>query len=140
MNEWFYDIEPKILSRVQRGIPAEILERYPNIKFSTKNDNMNKPSYPFVYLHELSPSEMGRDLESNNINGSYYTIQIEISDNTKNVSGGENGKAICKRLMRNVLEVLKSMHFEITFMEFSDGDPDMGMARARRIIANDDSL
>ena len=138
-NSYFFEIEPKILSRIKREFPQKLLDKYPHIKFSTDSQN-DTTSYPFVYIHELSPVEVSRDLEGGNINGSLYTLQIEVADNTNNVSGGENGKAICKRVMRNVLNTLKDMNFDIKYLEFFDGDPNTGIARVRRVIGNDDCL
>lgn len=139
-NSWYYEIEPKILSIIKRNFPDVLYQKYPTIKFSTKSTNIDSPSYPFVYLHELSPLEIGRDTEGGNINAMTYTMQIEVSDNTTSFSSGENGKAICKRIMRNVLEIMKTLHFEIVYMEFFDGDPSTGIARVKRNIGKDDDV
>ena len=128
------DIETIVYSRIKAILTKKLKTKYPNISFTTSDKVSGNPQFPNVYVHMMSSQEIGGDLEGNTINGVLASFQIETTDNETQTRA--------KDVMNNVVEVMKSMRFEVTSMpeSMNTNTSYRCVARFRRTIGKLDKL
>ena len=133
-NAWAYNIESTIYSIVKSNTYSAILKKYPNLLFTDKGESDSSPVFPTVYIHMLAPSEQGRTIDGQAINGLLVTVQVDVTTNT---SGSD-----ARWVMSKVAEAFKELRFEAKPMpELTYTDKIYrSTARFRRVIGANDRL
>ena len=81
-NSWAYDIETTIYSIVKSKTYSEIQKKYPSLLFTDKGQSDSSPVFPTVYIHMLAPTEQGRTIDGQAINGLLVSVQVDVTTNT----------------------------------------------------------
>lgn len=133
-NSWAYDIESTIYSIVKAKTYSAIKKKYPNLLFTNKGQSDSSPTFPTVYIHMLAPTEQGRTIDGQSINGLLVTFQVDVSTNTSSSD--------VRWVTSEIAEVFKAMRFEAKPMpETSYADKIYrSTARFRRVIGANDRL
>lgn len=128
------DIEMRVFSRIKNKYPDALKIKYPNTSFTTSDRVAKDPKFPTVYVHEMSGSELARDLDGTSINAIRSTIQIEVTDN--------ESMARAREVMQNVVQTMKTMRYEVNTMPEFSNTPTVYrvVARFRRVIGSGDVL
>lgn len=128
------DIETRVFSRVKNKYPATLKTKYPNTSFTTSDRVATNPKFPTVYVHEMGSVELGRDLDGTTINAVRSTIQIEVTDN--------ESMARAREVMHSVVEIMKTMRYEVTTIPEFNNTPEIYrvVARFRRVLGSGDVL
>ena len=133
-NSWAYDIETTIYSIVKSKTYSEIQKKYPNLLFTDKGESDSSPVFPTAYIHMLAPSEEGRTIDGQSINGLLATFQVNVLTNT--------GRSDACWIMSEVAEAFKKLRFEgkpLPELTCSNGIY-RSTARFRRVIGANDRL
>lgn len=133
-NSWAYDIETTIYSIVKSKTYSAIQKKYHNLLFTDKGQSDSSPTFPTVYIHMLAPTEQGRTIDGQSINGLLVTAQVDVTTNT---SGSD-----ARWVMSKVAEAFKELRFEAKPMpELTYSDKIYrSAARFRRVIGANDRL
>ena len=133
-NSWAYDIETTIYSIVKSKTYSEIQKKYPSLLFTDKGQSDSSPVFPTVYIHMLAPSEQGRTIDGQAINGLLVTVQVDVTTNT---SGSD-----ARWVMSKIAEAFKELRFNGQSMpELTYTDKIYrSTARFRRVIGANDRL
>lgn len=128
------DIQSRVFSRIKNKYPQSLKTKYPDTTFTTSDRVPESPTFPNVYVHELSSVERGRDLDGTSLNAVLSTIQVEVTDN--------ESMSNAKEVMNNVVMTMKSMRYEVVVMpEFRNPQNLFKVvARFRRVIGAYDVL
>lgn len=128
------DVNQKVFSRLKNKYPTTLKTKYPNTHFTTSDRVSDNPKFPTIYVHEMSSSELARDLDGTRINAIQSSFQIDVFDNESISNATE--------VMNYVVSTMKTMRYEVTSMpEFSNTqDVYRKVARFRRVIADGDVL
>lgn len=134
---WVTDRENEIYTYLKYRALVALQTKYPNL-FFTQDDSVNEsPKFPCVYVHFLSPIEMGQELDNSSVNAIELTVQIDVT------VAEHMGMAAATEVSDNVVENLKRLRFSILgFPEFSNLDTTTKrkVIRAERTIGVDDIL
>lgn len=132
--EWAFELENLIYSKVKASATKVLKTKFPKIYFTTSNMNKGEPIYPTVYIHELPGTEMGADLNGQDINAVMETIQVEVISDTSQEDVSYITKVIAG--------IFKKMRFQVLSMpEFDNGSTYYRkIMRCRRVIGNADTL
>lgn len=131
---WTKYVQPKIFSRVKQEGVAKLSTDYPEIFYTTSNQNISTPKFPTVYVHLMPGGEQGQALKGNSFNAFLCTVQIEVTDN-KSAVNADN-------VMDVVMESMKKMKFSVAYTpetQFSNGVY-RTVARFRRVIGSMDKF
>ena len=133
-NSWAYDIETTIYSIVKSKTYSEIQKKYPSLLFTDKGQSDSSPVFPTVYIHMLPPTEQGRTIDGQAINGLLVTVQVDVTTNT---SGSD-----ARWVMSKIAEAFKELRFNGQSMpELTYTDKIYrSTARFRRVIGANDRL
>ena len=133
-NSWVMLIPNNIFSRIKNEFSASMKTKYGMKDSNFTDEATDTPSkFPLVYVHMLSPSEVGQTLDGKSINGGLFTFQIEVYDNAK--------KSTALDVMSEVLRIMKKMRFEVVGMpEHFKTDTHRYVMRCRRVIGATDSI
>lgn len=134
-NSWVFDIQDKIYSRLDAMCTAKLSRKYRDINVTMDNQLSTHPKFPNVYLHFLSPIEVGKDLDGKDINAVYLTAQIEVTvTNAQEMSAANEVSQV-------VMNCMKDMRFSATLPEFVNTDTEYRtVSRFARTIGNADTL
>lgn len=134
-NSWIFDIQDKIYSRLDAICKAKLSSKYPDINVTMDSHVPTKPKFPNVYLHFLSPVEIGRDLDGQDLNAIYLTAQVDITvTNAQEMS-------VANEVSQVVVDCMKDMRFSATLPEFINTDSEYRtVSRFARTIGNADEL
>ncbi len=129
---WTKYIKSKVFTRVKIEGTKRLQKQFPNIYFTTSGKASTTPKFPTVYVKRLQGQERGRDLEATGINAIVAGFQVDVIDN-KSENNAETVADV-------VLEIMKSMGFEVAGSPFSDdsGDEYRVVARYQRNIGYND--
>jgi len=134
-NSWVFDIQDKIFSRLDAVCRAKLSRSYPNINVTMDSHVPTKPKFPNVYLHFLSPVEIGNDLDGADINAIYLTAQIDVT-----VTSAQE-MSVANEVSQVVVNCMKDMRFSATLPEFVNTDSEYRtVSRFARTIGNADKL
>ena len=134
-NSWVFDIQDKIYSRLEAVCLAKLSGSYPDINVTMDSNVPTHPKFPSVYLHFLSPIEVGRDLDGLDVNAIYLTAQVEVTvTNAQEMS-------VASDVSQVVMDCMKEMRFSATLPEFVNTDTEYRtVSRYARTIGNADTL
>ena len=131
MNEtWFAEIEDKVFTFVQ----YEMKKKHPELNCTTVVANDTPSTFPTLYIHELSPAEMGNDLDNTTINAVLSTMEIQVWTNTKETD--------CKKIISDAIAVMKQLRYSVSMFQnvTTLSNTQMGIARFRRVVGQGDKL
>lgn len=130
----FEFLESMILTRVKTEFNKSIKNKYPDLNFTTEQNNDGLPKFPTVYIHLLPSEEIGQDLDGISINGIRANFQIDVMDN--------QSKQRAKEVMAEVKQIMKTMRFSFSEMPYYEtrNQTYYSIARASRVIGANDIL
>ena len=133
-NSWAYDIEGTVYSIVKAKTYSAIKKKYPNLLFTDKGQSDSSPTFPTVYIHMLAPTEQGRTIDGQSINGLLVTVQVDVTTNTSSSD--------VRWVMSEIAETFKEMRFEAKPMPETTYSDKIyrSTARFRRVIGANDRL
>lgn len=130
MDNWYSEIENKVLTYVK----AYMKEEYPDIDVTSKAYDVYPTEFPALYLHELSPVEVGQDLDNTTVNAVLSTIEIQVfTDGTE---------TDCRGIMTDAISLMKKLRYNVvTFPDvLTNNNIAFAVARFRRVIGSGDAL
>lgn len=134
-NSWVFDIQDKVYSRLEAMCISKLSKSYKDINVTMDNHKVTTPKFPNVYLHFLSPLEVGNDLDGADVNAVYLTAQIEVTVTTA------QGMSVANDVSHVVVNCMKEMRFSATLPEFINTDSEYRtVSRFSRIIGNEEAL
>lgn len=127
------ELENIVVTQLQYRVTAKVGTLYPDISFSTEISD-DTPSFPNVYVHELSPVEIGGSLENDTIRAIRDTVQIEVTTNTE--------KADARIVMNACINVMKLLRYSITMLPIYQKNNNVHrfIIRAQRVVASGDKF
>lgn len=133
-NSWAYDIEGTVYSIAKAKTYSAIKKKYPNLLFTDKGQSDSSPTFPTVYIHMLAPTEQGRTIDGQSINGLLVTVQVDVTTNTSSSD--------VRWVMSEIAETFKEMRFEAKPMPETTYSDKIyrSTARFRRVIGANDRL
>lgn len=133
-NQWAYDLGQVIYSIVKKKATEQLSGKYPNLYITNEDKSTQAPSFPTVYVKELTPVEVGQTLDGQSINGLRETIQIEVTSN--------KSRSEVRKVMSVVMDIMKNMRFQGTSLPEpqSDGEIYRSVARLSRVVGALDTL
>lgn len=128
-----FQLESIVTTQLKVRVPKLTNNKFPNMSFTNEITD-NTPSFPNVYIHELEPSEVARDLANNQIHALRDTIQIEVSTNTS--------KADAKTVSNACINAMKAMRYSVVVMNVYNKTNNIHryVSRVRRIVASGDNF
>ena len=134
-NSWVFKTQTKIYSRLNAVCTAKLIKDYPDINITMDDHAPTKAKFPNVYVHFLPSVELGADLEGQDVNAIYCTVQIEVT-----VTNGQ-GITVANKVSQVVVDCMKEMRFNATLPEFTNSDSIYRtVSRFTRTIGKDDTL
>ena len=134
-NSWVFDIQDKVYSRLEAMCISKLSKSYKDINVTMDNHKVTSPKFPNVYLHFLSPLEVGNDLDGADLNAVYLTAQIEVTVTTA------QGMSVANDVSQVVINCMKEMRFSATLPEFFNTDSEYRtVSRFSRVIGNEEEL
>lgn len=131
MNEWIEDLDSTIFTLLKINMPSVIQEKYPNMRYTTVNNNKLPSQFPTVRVQVVDAPERGRDLDNMTVNAVYMTIQVDVLSN--------KSKSESKEIAFAIQRTLKNLSFEVkTPISTEEGDIYRYIVRASRSFANGD--
>lgn len=125
-------LESIILTQLKVRVPKLTNNKYPNMSFTNEISDKT-PSFPNVYVMELQPSEVGNDLENNQIHALRDTIQIEVSTNVS--------KAEARTVMNACITAMKALRYSLVVDTYAKVDNlHRYVIRMRRIVGSGDTF
>lgn len=125
-------LESIILTQLKVRVPKLTNYKYPNMSFTNEISDKT-PSFPNVYVMELQPSEVGNDLENNQIHALRDTIQIEVSTNVS--------KAEARTVMNACITAMKALRYSLVVDTYAKVDNlHRYVIRMRRIVGSGDTF
>ncbi|MCD7724291.1 MAG: hypothetical protein LUI12_01840 [Clostridiales bacterium] len=134
MADWTADIETTIFSVIKTKTYSTLVSKYPNINYTTEETTSTTAKFPNVYVHMISMSEAGQDLQGESVNAVLASVQIDVTANTK--------KSDAKTVIYAIIDVLKTLRFDIISLPIYTKEDDVHRAvvRARRMIGSGDTF
>lgn len=126
-------LESIVTTQLKVRVPKLTNNKYPNMSFTNEISD-NTPSFPNVYIHELEPSEVGRDLENNQIHAFRDTFQIEVSTNVS--------KSEARTVINACVNAMKALRYSVVVgpLYTKVNNVHRFVIRARRIVASGDTF
>ena len=134
-NSWVYDIQDAIYSRLDAICDAKLGQKYSDLNVTMDSHKVTNAKFPSVYVHFLSPVEVGSDLDGKDVNAIYLTANITVT-----VTSAQ-GMEVAKEVTQIVTDCMKDMRFVASLSEFVDTDTEYRtVSRFARTIGNADTL
>lgn len=125
-------LESIIRTQLSVRVPKLTDNKYPQMSFTSEISDRT-PSFPNVYVHELDPSELGNDLENNQIHAVRSTIQIDVSTNVSKSEANEVAIAC--------ITALKGLRYTPVTKNYVKADNlHRYIIRVRRVVASGDTF
>ena len=126
-------LESIVTTQLKVRVPKLTNNKYPNMSFTNEISD-NTPSFPNVYIHELEPSEVGRELENNQIHAFRDTFQIEVSTNVS--------KSEARTVINACVNAMKALRYSVVVgpLYTKVNNVHRFVIRARRIVASGDTF
>lgn len=127
---WWTEIEYKVFTYIKYYMS----DIYPEMNFTTKNQNIDDIEFPTLLLHELTPVETGQDLDNTTVNAIISTIEIVVYTDTTETE--------CKEIIGEATSLMKRLRFNISALPIvtTNNNISMAVARFNRVIGMDDTL
>ena len=131
---WIMDVPLKVLTRLRVEGMKSLSKYYPSLNITDDDKQLEKPSFPTVFMQDIGAPEQGQDIEGKSVNAVLSTIQIDVVDNEK--------RSNVREVMSEMIRIMKSMGYSITttanFERTTDNTYRM-VARFRRMIGYNDT-
>lgn len=135
-EKWYTRIESYILTTLKYELVQKLLAPYPKLKCTTSNqaeslEDVN--DFPTLYVHMLTPYEVGRDLTNTTVNGLNCTFELQVFS--------DKSEKECRNIIADAIHEMKKLHFNVEMFP----DPRTydkkytAIARVNRIIGGNDS-
>lgn len=133
MGNWVVDLDNIIYTRIDSKLEKAFRAKYPDMYVTNSDVNKGVAKFPTIYIHILPNAEVGQDLDNSTINAVMYGMQLEVSS---------TNQIHVKDIMSELVNIMKSMRFEITAMpEFRNQDTlYRQVCRVRRVIGANDKF
>lgn len=132
-NLWAYDIEMTVYSIVKSIAQPKLIEKYPNVYFTTKSKSTKTPTFPTVYIHLLLAKEEGKTIDGKSINALSVTFQVDVITN--------KDESEARHVMSIISEAFKDLRFGVKdFPSLEYGETNKSTARFQRIIGANEKL
>ena len=134
-DTWYSEIESTLFTKLQYALADRIEAPFPNLYCTTSSQNEsieNVDDYPTLYIHLLSPMEMGQTLKNTDVVAVRATIELQVFS--------DQSETECRRIITAAIQELKALHFTVSMFP----DPQtkdkkyFAITRLTRIIANGD--
>ena len=130
MDDWFARIEPSVFTIFK----TRMREDFPNVKYTTTNQDVREEKFPCVYIHEIEQQEWGQDLDNTSINAVRSVFRVQVFSK----SAAENRAIMTKAVLQ-----MKQLRFNVESMPVyaSERDKSVFLSGARfvRIIGGGDA-
>lgn len=126
-------LENLVTTQITKRVTDKLYGKYPNLTFTTELD-IEDPSFPNVYIHELEPVEISNSIPNDKIHAVRDTIQIEVVTNTSKADG---------RIVVNAcVNAMKEIRYSIIMMPIYQKSNNLHrfVFRARRVVASGDKF
>ena len=134
-NSWVFDIQDTIYSRVDAVVTAKLGSKYKDLNVTTDSHKVTNAKFPNVYLHFLAPTEVGQDLNGQDVNAIYLTVDITVT-----VTSAQKME-VAREVTQVVVDCMKEMRFTAYLSEFRDTDTEYNtVQRFARNIGNGETL
>ena len=134
-NSWVFDIQDTIYSRLDAVCTAKLSSKYPDLNVTTDSHKITNAKFPNVYLHFLSPIEVGKDLDRKDVNAIYLTAEISVT-----VTSAQKME-VAREVTQIVVDCMKEMRFTASLSEFVDTDTEYRtVSRFARTIGNEEKI
>lgn len=132
MAEWYAQIESTVFTIVQYNLKTKKDALYPDLTCTTASTSEIPSKFPTLYLHELSPLEMGQDLENTDINSILHSVEIKVFSNKSEVE--------VRNIMASAISEMKKLRYSVTLFPdpTTTNKVSSAVARFRRSIAQGD--
>lgn len=132
---WYSQIESTLLTTLQYYLVEKTDAPFPllNCTTSSENDSLEGVSdFPTLYVHLLSPLEIGNDLTNESVNAIDATLELQVFSN--------QNESECREIMDACIIEMKKLHFNISM--FPDPQTQdkkyFAIARFNRVIGSGD--
>lgn len=135
-NTWVMDLPQTITTLVKTRGNTRLLERFPQIRWTTEDTKDSPLAFPTVLL-TYTMNELGGDLQGQDINGVMCMVQVDVTC-TK-----EQGSQDARYVTGVVMDEFKKLRFAINEIpQFEDNTTDLIrlIFRARRAIGQADEI
>jgi hypothetical protein len=134
---WYMNIESQVFDTIKKKSTPYLLEKYPDINFTSSAVTERPPSFPCVEITELQGMERGQTLENDVVPAYMATFQVNV------YSEAQQGKAVARDVMGEiVVHFKKDLRFNITGMPVYTNFNGIHRysARFRRMIGSCDTI
>ncbi len=127
-------LEPIIFTQIKARFSPKIKKKYESLEFTTQEESKTPVQFPNVYVYLMPGVETGLTLERTSIEGGLFTFQIKVTDN--------QNQTRVKEVMGEIVQIMKTMSFEIISMPAYENTKDTywSTARFRRQLDRNDYL
>lgn len=135
---WVFLQENRIYTMVLTRAKNLMGAKYPDINFTLDPEpDDTSTHFPSVYIHFLPSPEKGQTIDANGINAIKSTIEIQVT------SSKTQGQTVAREVMWNVVDILHSMKYEITYSPEivpTGNDTNQCVARMSRMLGASDTI
>lgn len=126
---WFMKIEPSVFTIFKTRMSG----KFPDVFYTTANQDVNERKFPCVFIREVEQVETGNDLDNVTINAVRSSFRVQVFSKT----AAEN-----RSIMAEAVLQLKKMRFNVISMPVFASERDKSVflsdARFSRIIGGGD--
>ena len=135
-DTWYSEIESTIYTILQYKLAYKADAPFPELNCTTSSQNESLEGvsgFPTLYIHMLSPVEIGNDLYNEDVTAVRATFDLQVYSDTSEEE--------CRKIMNACVLEMKKLRFKVTMFP----DPQTtdkkyyAVARFNRIIASGDS-
>ena len=132
--DWVMDVESNVYSKVRARTMTKLKKEFPNIKFTTEDENGNETKFPTVYIHLMDAIPQGDDLQAESINGVLATFEVRVTTNTDKDDATE--------VMRHILNAFVDLKFRVVTASIPSkrNDNYVSSSRFRRTIGASETI
>ena len=137
VNDWAFDIEPKIYTIIKTRLEKALKTTYPNLYVAQQEKIDAEPQFPTVILQMLSSPEIGADLNNTTVNAMLVTWESHITVSKT------MGMSVLRKVSAEVLDNFKKLRFNVADRgEISRETPDtyVLISRFRRVIGGNEEI
>lgn len=108
------------------------LKKFIKVNCTTRDENDLPTQFPTVLFKDLTPMEIGQDLDNTTLNAIMYSCEIRVYTN--------KSESKCKDLSYEVLGFMKSHRFNVNAMPLIDTKDGISVSimRFRRVVTEND--
>lgn len=133
---WYSEIESTILTHLEYLLALKSDAPFPWLKCTTSSQNDSIEgvgTFPTLYIHLLSPVEIGNDLTNEEVVALRTTFELQIFS--------DKSESECRKIMTRCIQEMKKLHFTVNmFPDYQTRNKKyFAITRFTRVIAGGDS-